>query len=119
MKNPFFPDFLIIDEELGIYIDIEIDEPYSFDTGDLIHHNKSNDIKRDYFFTENCWIVIRFSENQILSQPYECVSLIENILEAIKNKENQIITYLIEEKKWTVEEAKAMKIKNSRLKGNS
>lgn len=114
INKPYIPDFLIIDDDLGIYLDIEIDEPYVFGTGEIIHYNESNDSKRDLFFINNTWIVIRFSENQVLAQPKDCALFIKNILEAIKKKKKWVNTNIIEEKKWTFNEALMMKTKNSR-----
>lgn len=107
-RKAFQPDFLIICKETGLHIDIEIDEPYSVDNGKPIHHNKSNDDERNGFFLELNWAVIRFTEKQIIENSEECVSLIRNILIAVKNKKNYVRHNIPLQKIWSYEEALVM-----------
>ncbi|WP_169513211.1 hypothetical protein [Hymenobacter aerophilus] len=75
----YLPDFIIYDKSTNIYIDIEIDEPYIGATGQPIHYEGS-DNKRDQAFNAHNWVVIRFAESQVVSQPDECCNLILNVL---------------------------------------
>ena len=76
------PDIAIIDEENGIYIDIEIDEPYSINgKGELIPtHAIGSDDKRNAFFKDNGWTIIRFSEKQVVMSPKKCLSIIRGVI---------------------------------------
>lgn len=84
VERPYVPDFVYYDSK--ILIDIEIDEPYVFDTHKPIHYfnpanNLHSDSKRDNFFLKQNWIVIRFSEKQILEQAYSCCKVIAEVIE--------------------------------------
>lgn len=73
---PYEPDFAYIDVEKGIFIDIEVDEPYSGWEKTPIHYrigNRTNDGKRNERFTERGWIVLRFSEKQVFEQTMSCL----------------------------------------------
>lgn len=72
-----FPDFTYINDEDNLIIDIEIDEPYVGSNGNPIHHTESNDIWRDDYFNQHGWAVIRFTEEQVITQPYNCCQFIK------------------------------------------
>lgn len=113
-KNPFQPDFVLICNETGFHINIEIDEPYSVNNGKPIHHDRSNDSERDRFFLESNWGVIRFSEKQIIENTNECIDLIKNLLFAIKNKKDTLNHNVKPHSKWSYEEALIMSNNNFR-----
>lgn len=113
-SNPFQPDFILICNITGLHINIEIDEPYSATNGIPIHHERSNDGERNNFFEEINWIVIRFSEQQIIQETDACCNLISNVINSIINKNNSYSHNLILQKKWSYEEAQIMKNKNIR-----
>lgn len=70
---PYVPDIVYNNIESGICIDIEIDEKYTSD-GQLIHYEFSpHDYERNQFFSNHNWIIIRFSEKQILEDKLGCV----------------------------------------------
>lgn len=113
-NNPFQPDFLLICDNTGFHLSIEIDEPYSVENGKPIHHNRTNDKKRDDFFEEINWGVIRFSEKQIIQHSEECCKLIKKILDCIVNKQTVLIHNIDPDKKWNYEEALIMSNTNYR-----
>lgn len=76
----YSPDICIFSEDDNIYIDVEIDEPYDLMTKKPIHYYKSNDDYRNKVFNESNWFVIRFAEIQIVSKPYECINLIDDLI---------------------------------------
>lgn len=83
----YFPD-IIIKTSNNIYIDIEIDEPYIWDTKEVIHYYEPNedyysDELRNETFEEMGWIVIRFTERQIIKQTNSCCYEIAFILSKI------------------------------------
>ncbi|MCF1752620.1 hypothetical protein [Mariniradius sediminis] len=116
MKKAFLPDFVIICSDLGLYVDVEIDEPYSLESGDIIHHDRSRDSVRNQFFIDHNWIVIRFSERQIVENPLECVSFITNVLSALGKKEKYIETNIKQEPLWTYEQVNLMRFRDERRK---
>lgn len=70
------PDFAFIDEEHGIFIDIEVDEPYSASghpTHFLQPDGTNKDSARNERFRQAGWYVIRFSEEQIFCHTAECL----------------------------------------------
>jgi hypothetical protein len=90
--NTYEPDFTVICKETGFHLDIEIDEPYSFINGELLHHDRSADNNRNKAFLNNNWGVVRFSEKQIINNPLSCVKLIEDVFEAVKER-NWIVDF--------------------------
>lgn len=84
--HKYEPDFAYINKERNIFIDIEIDEPYTIGkkpTHYLFSSGKSVDFKRDSLFQKAGWYVIRFSEEQFYKQPNGCVEEIRNLLKII------------------------------------
>lgn len=84
---PYEPDFSLIDEATGnlnMFIDIEIDEPYDGKTREPLHFI-GLDHQRNQFFTKRGWIVIRFSEKQIVENPTGCCKFIADAIKRINN----------------------------------
>ena len=87
----YTPDFAYIDREINLFIDIEIDEPYTYNEYDEIkpiHYvGRSKDENRNKFFNNNRgWIVIRFSEEQVVRYPHSCCKFIaQQIAEITRN----------------------------------
>lgn len=114
----YFPD-IIIKLKNGINIDIEIDEPYEYTSKKETHYIGCGDEKRNEFFLDNNWFVIRFSENQIKNKIYDCIKIIKqikNLLEYGYHSEICIskIVNDISEPRWTKEMARMMAIKSYR-----
>ena len=71
--HPYTPDFAYINQLLSLSIDIEIDEPYVYKTGEPTHFVESRkDAQRNDFFLSRGWVVIRFSEEQVVRWPKSC-----------------------------------------------
>lgn len=83
-SNPYEPDLAYIDAQKRIFIDIEIDEPYSGWERQPIHYKIRNGITvddaRNNYFTERGWTVLRFSEKQVHEQPKSCLKLVYQLL---------------------------------------
>ncbi|AFY75333.1 hypothetical protein Syn7502_03486 [Synechococcus sp. PCC 7502] len=75
--KPYSPDFAYIDRGLNLYIDIEIDEPYSH--RQPIHFIGQDD-RRNQFFIDRGWIVIRFCEEQVVRYPRQCCKAIAEVI---------------------------------------
>jgi hypothetical protein len=76
-SRPYVSDFAYVNDEIGLVLLIEIDEPYTIQNKEPIHLNDSD---RNSFFLELNWIVIRFSEEQILMYPNESCNFISELI---------------------------------------
>ena len=76
------PDLAFIDEQRGIYIDIENDEPYSMGRKRLTHLI-GNDDERNAHITAAGWIVLLFSELQCASSPLGVARTVMEIAQSI------------------------------------
>jgi hypothetical protein len=118
--TPYLPDIVYQDIEKNIFIDIEIDEPYSldeFEEAEPIHYETADD-NRNLFFEENGWTVIRFAEEQIVYDSESCQKIIADVVHflekvvANKGKMNEVFELglhsLNSVKQWTYSEALEM-----------
>ena len=117
-QNPQFPypysaDFILVHSS-GLSIDIEIDEPYVGNTK-APHHciDQGKDDIRNQFFTNNNWVVIRFSEKQAVKYPYSCCKVIAEVIVRVtgdrtRGSQLQNIPNLPPEPMWTIKQAKVM-----------
>lgn len=81
-SRPYEPDFILINENKNILINIEIDEPYD-GFSRIPTHVLNQDNYRDLFFTNRGYIVIRFSEKQIHKESLKCCALISKVISSI------------------------------------
>lgn len=120
-------DFILIHQPTGLAIDIEIDEPYDGKTGK--HHHcvdQNKDQQRNRFFLERNWVVIRFSEYQVVKCPEGCCKAIAQVIFQITGDYSgliklQSIKDLLPHKQWKNKEAVYMaktKFRQSYLKNN-
>ena len=107
-------DFILVHQPTGLAIDIEIDEPYEGRTGKP-HHcvDRSKDSQRNRFFLERNWVVIRFSELQVVKYPDSSCKAIARIIAQITGDyrglvQLQNVADLLLYKQWTVKEARYM-----------
>ena len=73
------PDLAYIDEQRGIYIDIENDEPYSMSKRVPTHYIGKDD-ERNRNITSAGWIVLRFSEQQFIDTPASVARTVMNVV---------------------------------------
>lgn len=105
--NSYQPDIIYIDEETGLHIDIEIDEPYTLDKGEPIHFIGCEDGERNSHFLFGNWVVLRFTEKQVIYDTENCCKLISSIINNIKY-DSPIENKVSKEKRWTYDEALTM-----------
>lgn len=116
----YTPDFLIIDET-GIVIDVEVDEPYEYKSKKP-HHcvDKKEDHLRDAFFRDGNIIVIRFAEEQVVTEPLSCCKFIASAIDRCKGScytdKFEGVSDLKPIPRWGIKEAKAMAQNNYRDK---
>ncbi|NJN12937.1 MAG: hypothetical protein HC815_35400 [Richelia sp. RM1_1_1] len=109
--HPYSADFLIVHTS-GLSIDIEIDEPYVGNTK-APHHciDQGKDNIRNKFFTQNNWVVIRFSEKQAVEYPYRCCKTIAKVIAQVTGDYTFLaqlkdVPLLPPEPMWTIKQAK-------------
>ena len=92
-RSSFFPDMTIYAD--GYAFDIEIDEPYSFDSNSPIHYSSPSltniDEQRNGFFTHENWCVIRFAEQQIYEDPIGCFDFIHSVVTAVSTSDIELL----------------------------
>jgi hypothetical protein len=77
-------DFTISFPEIGVWIDVEIDEPYDYKTSLPTHcADDERDRNRNSFFLKNNWIVVRFSEEQVVRHPSSCCKEIASVIQIV------------------------------------
>jgi len=103
------PDFAYLDKTTGLRIDIEVDEPYTHQTGEPIHY-RGKDERRNSFFLARGWLVIRFSERQVVLSPNRCCKTIAQVIAELTGDSSVLnpfttISDLEPVPQWTYEEA--------------
>ena len=84
-------DFILINDNLKLGIDLEIDEPYSLKESMPIHLVEDRKyIIRDKFFLRLGYIVIRFAEYQIAKYPDYCCLHIARVLNQFLDRDMKI-----------------------------
>ena len=76
------PDLAYIDQQRGIFIDIENDEPYTMGKR-LPTHVIGKDDLRNGLVKKAGWIVLRFSEKQCISSPARVVRTVMDVVRSI------------------------------------
>jgi len=76
------PDLAYIDEQRGIYIDIENDEPYTMGKRTPTHY-LGKDNQRNENVTAAGWIVLRFSEKQCIDSPARVARTVMDVIRSI------------------------------------
>jgi very-short-patch-repair endonuclease len=111
---PYSPDFAYIDRLTNLHIDIEIDEPYSYkDKNRKPIHYIDADSERNNFFLQRGWIIIRFTEEQVVCYPESCCRMIAEVITDLLQEDLILIKFknifpLPKRKQWTEDEAKEM-----------
>lgn len=119
----YVADFIVVDPTTGISIDVEIDEPYvaAKERYGQPHHciDCPSDDRRDQFFLDANYIVIRFAEEQVIRYPLACCKVIAETLANVTGNDSIVIpfsgfNYPIPIRRWTTKEAQIMAQKNYR-----
>ena len=105
---PFEPAIALVDEQNGLYVDVEIDAPYHGWYRFPMHYMEGKDSVRDQYFNEQGWTVVRFSERQVMEQTQGCVELLRRIVRDLRGDKCEYDGLVRLEKRWTQKEAVAM-----------
>ena len=121
-SHPYEPDIAVIDlENPSIRIDIEIDEPYAAISNKPTHYIGCGDDIRDMRLNNMGWIVVRFTEYQVLSEMNACINFIALLIHKL-NPAKLFPDVLLQStlptnhKRWTEIESKLMAIDRYRQK---
>lgn len=80
-KFDYTADFVFVEKNKGIMIDIEIDEKHHFENPE--QHKK--DVLRNSIFLENGWNVIRITDKEIYSNVSNCVKDIKLFIDEVES----------------------------------
>jgi len=80
----FYPDFIYHDET-GLTINIELDEPYALSDHTPIHYH-GQDKDRNAYFVRQRWVVVRFTEEQVVRQPELCCKELAQLIFALNRR---------------------------------
>lgn len=120
-KWNYSADFLVIHPPSGLGIELEIDEPYALLSKKPTHClDQETEHRRNQFFVSGGWIVVRFTELQIVKAPLSCCKLIAEIIAVVTGDytyqwQFKEIPNLLIQPPWTVKEARQMARENYRL----
>ncbi|MBD2019239.1 hypothetical protein H6F43_03460 [Leptolyngbya sp. FACHB-36] len=86
-QYPYTPDVIVHDPITHIWIDVEIDEPWFKEDGiKKPSHYLGKDDRRNDFFLQCGWIVIRFAEEQVAQSPSSCLRVIAQELDKFRGQ---------------------------------
>ena len=117
----YYPDIIVVIS--NVYINVEIDEPYTGNDGEPIHYIensygslfKSVDSKRNEYMTKNGWVVVRFSEEQIFLHTDECLAYLYLVVQNIEDGVEDVFCDAdFKKEKWTKDQAYKMAYKRFR-----
>jgi hypothetical protein len=116
--HSYQPDFVYIDRTTGLHIDIEVDEPYVYQSWEPIHY-VGKDNRRNQFFLERGWVVIRFSEEQVRKNARGCCKVVAKTIAEVTGNPASFVAWkgfpdLKPMSQWTREEATQMALTRRR-----
>ena len=121
LESYYVPDIVYFNKNNGLVIDIEIDEPYLGADGTPIHYEGYDD-SRNKFFRNNGWIIVRFTEEQVVIAPTLCYEFIKNLVDRVLLGKLEIEYGKIERfPQWTKDEGHKLafsRYRNRYLKAN-
>ena len=102
---PYEPDIVLYDEELNLFIDVEIDEPYDGYSRLVTHIIEGRDAVRDVFFKESGWVVVRFTEKQVHLSCAQCIRTLRNIVDTMRGQTKPDSLFVEKEPRWNRRQA--------------
>ena len=118
-SSGYYPDLTVVTSN-GVNIDIEVDEPYEMATKKEIHYIGCSDEDRNAVLTSKQWIVVRFSEKQIITDCSSCTRIIEQLKQFVETGDISALENVLslknsmQDKRWTKEESRLMALSNYR-----
>jgi very-short-patch-repair endonuclease len=120
-RRNYAADFIVLHSQSGIGIAVEVDEPYAGRSKKPTHCcDGDSDIRRNQLFLEWNWIVIRFTEKQVVQAPLSCCKFIATAIAAVTGDRSCLKPLesepdLLSVKPWTTASARQMAKSNYRL----
>jgi hypothetical protein len=112
--NCYSADFALIFGEIGVNLDVEIDEPFNLKNRRATHSiDHYHDRYRNTFFLNGNWIIVRFAEEQVVRYPKSCckelataIATTTGLRQYLKTLENEPTLPPVEQ--WTKRQARSM-----------
>lgn len=109
----YTPDFAYIDRYSNLYIDIEVDEPYNRSGAPIHYVGLTKQQVRDGHFLHRGWLVIRFSEEQVVCHAQSCCKTIAQAIAQVLGDTSVLNQFanvpdLPRMRQWTQSEAEGM-----------
>ena len=105
----FYPDFIYHDAT-GLCINIELDEPYTLSDHTPIHYH-GQDRARNAYFVRQRWVVVRFTEEQVVRQPALCCKELAELISTL-NRRHYAVRFLPDSLRpqptWSQEQARQL-----------
>ena len=111
----YYPDVVYRDES-GLCVDLEIDEPYVWSTGEPHHYIGQDDLRNGFFISKN-WVVLRFTEEQVMRTPLACCQVLAALVFHLTGRDFAIRQHLerpVAQPQWDWVEAKRLASQASR-----
>lgn len=102
---PYEPDIVLYDEDLNLFIDVEIDEPYDGYSRLVTHIIEGRDSVRDVFFKESGWVVVRFTEKQVHLSCTQCIRTLRIIVDTMRAQAKPNSPFIEKEPRWNRRQA--------------
>lgn len=115
--DSFIPDIIYEDVDKGIYLVIEIDEPYDIESKTPIHcSDKNHDLYSMEHYLARGWNIIRFTERQVVDSTNKvaCVKFIKEVIDYLAGERDDIsnkfnsVNSIKYDKRWNEKKAIAM-----------
>lgn len=113
-NKSYSADFTIVHHISGVGIDVEVDEPYAGLSLKPTHClDEDSDRRRNQLFNEWGWIVVRFTERQVVQAPLSCCKFIAMVIAEVTGDRSYLELLksqpdLLPVKPWTTKEARRM-----------
>ncbi|MEG3898969.1 MULTISPECIES: hypothetical protein [unclassified Microcoleus] len=120
-QRSYSADFTVIHTPSGLGIDVEIDEPYAGKSKKPTHCcDADSDMRRNQLFLEWNWIVVRFTEKQVVQAPLSCCKFLAQAIAFVTGDRSsyKLLEFepnLLPVKPWRTAEARKMAKINYRL----
>lgn len=114
-----YHDIMYLDYENNIFFVVKIDEPYDLVTGSIENVLNSSELNsQTKELLDHNFNIIRFSEEQIIKQPGECLNLVKEFIDVLQGSKSSIgidvIKSVVSRPMWSKEDAEMLKLKGYR-----
>lgn len=121
-EHSYSTDLALLFDEINLAIDCEIDEPYELKSKMPTHCvDQHKDRYRNQFFLTGNWIVVRFSEEQVVRYPESCCKELASVIATVTGIERYLLKFenvptLPLKPQWTFRQARRMASRSYRFR---